>query len=140
MPSVALWSVEQPEVLLQIDIWTRYHISSGAEWGPLFPEGGVIHLGPSRTPYTVAMMHELRCLDVIREQISRPKADREEQPTRHCMNYLRQMVMCRGDLEIQMFQYPEHLNPVDPHSIRRCKDWRGVYESVWENQREYRAS
>ena len=53
------------------------------------------------------------------------------------MNYLRQSLMCRGGLQIDSYQYPHKTNPVHPHPIRRCKDWRAVYDKVWENQREH---
>ena len=137
---VAPWNVERKEVVLEVDSWTRYHLSSAAEWAPLFPEGGIIHLGSLGMSYTVSMMRQLRCLHVVREQLTRPVRERDVEPTRHCLNYLRQMVMCRGDLHFDPYQYAHPINAVHPHAVRRCKDWRAVYESVWENQREYRAS
>ncbi|KAI0700815.1 hypothetical protein C8T65DRAFT_580005 [Cerioporus squamosus] len=135
----AFWHVERKEVLLEMDSWTRYTLDSGAQWAPLFPEGGIVYLGPAHTPYTVSMMHQLRCLDVVRDQLTRPLRDRDAEPTRHCLNYLRQMVTCRGDLQIDPYQYAHKINAVHPHAIRRCKDWNAVYEQAWENQREYRA-
>ncbi|KAL7278216.1 hypothetical protein ACG7TL_008191 [Trametes sanguinea] len=132
-----LWSVDRKEVALEIDSWTRYRLDSAQEWAPLFPGGGVIHLGPERTPYTVSMMHQLRCLDVLRDQLNRPKSERSEQPTRHCLNYLRQSLYCRADLQLDPYQYPHKVNALHPHAIRRCKDWRAVYAKVEENQREY---
>ncbi|KAJ2986658.1 hypothetical protein NUW54_g9685 [Trametes sanguinea] len=45
----ALWSVDRKEVALEIDSWTRYRLDSAQEWAPLFPQGGVIHLGPDHT-------------------------------------------------------------------------------------------
>ena len=137
--STALWNVERKEVVLEMDSWTRYTLRSGAQWAALFPDGGVIHLGPSHKPYTVSMMHQLRCLDVLRDQFTRPVRDRDVEPTRHCLNYLRQMVTCRGDLQFDPYQYAHKINAVHPHAIRRCKDWRVVYERVWGNQREYHA-
>ncbi|KAI0325751.1 hypothetical protein GY45DRAFT_1329860 [Cubamyces sp. BRFM 1775] len=134
-----LWHVDRKEVLLEVDSWTRYKLDSAQQWAPLFPGGGVIHLGEDREPYTVSMMHQLRCLDVVREQLGRPKHARAEEPTRHCMNYLRQTLFCRGDLQLDPYQYPHKINAVHPHPIRRCKDWRAVYEKVAENQREYAA-
>ncbi|KAI0354408.1 hypothetical protein OH77DRAFT_1405001 [Trametes cingulata] len=134
-----LWTVERKEVLLEIDSWTRYHLDSAQQWAPLFPGGGVIHLGPQRTPHTVSMMHQLRCLDLVRDQLTRPKSERSEEPTRHCMNYLRQMLFCRGDLQLDSYQYAHQVNAVHPHAIRRCKDWRAVYTKVEENQREHDA-
>ncbi|KAI0370718.1 hypothetical protein BV20DRAFT_943592 [Pilatotrama ljubarskyi] len=134
-----LWEVDMKEVLLEHDSWTRYHLDSAQQWAPLFPGGGVIHIGLERTPYTVSLMHQLRCLDVVRDQLNRPKRERAEEPTRHCMNYLRQMLFCRGDLQLDSYQYAHQVNAVHPHAIRRCKDWRAVYEKVGENQREYEA-
>ena len=83
----------------------------------------------------MGMMHQLRCLDTIRAQLARPRAEREEQPTRHCLNYLRQVLMCRDEgLKLDPFQYAHKVMSLSKHPIRRCKDWRPVYEKVWENQ------
>ncbi|CDO69746.1 hypothetical protein BN946_scf184697.g18 [Trametes cinnabarina] len=133
----SLWNVDRKEVALEIDSWTRYKLDSAEEWSRLFPGGGVIHLGSERMPYTVSMMHQLRCLDVVRDQLNRPKSERSEQPTRHCLNYLRQSLYCRGDLQLDPYQYPHKVNALHPHAVRRCKDWRAVYEKVWENQAAY---
>lgn len=133
-----IWSVERKEVALQFDSWTRYKLDSAQQWAPLFPEGGIIHLGPERTPYTVSMMHQLRCLNVIRDQLSRPRSERDAEPTRHCLNYIRQMATCRGDLQFDPIQYPHKVNALDPHAVRRCRDWRAVYDAVWKNQQEHR--
>ncbi|OJT11911.1 hypothetical protein TRAPUB_11557 [Trametes pubescens] len=134
-----LWSMERGDVLLEHDSWTRYHLDAAQQWAPLFPEGGVVHLGPEKTPYTVSMMHQLRCLDVVRDQLNRPKSERSEQPARHCLNYIRQQLMCRGDLQLDPYQYPHKVRAVHPHAIRKCKDWRAVYAKVEENQMEYAA-
>ncbi|RPD54580.1 hypothetical protein L226DRAFT_493490 [Lentinus tigrinus ALCF2SS1-7] len=134
-PGLSLNTGDAEEVLLELDSWTRYTLFSPQQWQPLFPEGGIVHLGPQGQPFTVAMMHQLRCLDVVRDQLTRTKAERDEEPTRHCMNYLRQTVQCRGDLHMDGYQYPHKVNPVHPHPIRRCKDWRVVYDKVAEYQR-----
>ena len=133
-----IWNVDRKEVALEFDSWTRYKLDSAEQWTPLFPEGGIIHLGEPRIPYTVSMMHQLRCLDVVRDQLTRRKGERDIEPTRHCLNYLRQMVLCRGDLQFDPIQYPHQVNALHPHAIRRCKDWGAVYDAVRKNQREYR--
>ncbi|KAM5531426.1 hypothetical protein V8D89_014883 [Ganoderma adspersum] len=126
---------DRKEVLLLVDSWKHYSLDSAEQWAPLFPNGGVVHLGPDNTTYTVGMMHQLRCLDAIRAQLARPSAEREEQPTRHCLNYLRQVLMCRDEgLKLDPFQYAHKVMSLSKHPIRRCKDWRPVYEKVWENQ------
>lgn len=83
-------------------------------------------------------MHQLRCLDVVRDQLTRPKNQRDIEPTRHCMNYLRQMIVCRGDLQFDPMQYASQINALEAHAIRRCKDWGAVYGAVWKNQEEYK--
>ncbi|KAM5531448.1 hypothetical protein V8D89_014905 [Ganoderma adspersum] len=133
-----IWSVERKEVALQFDSWTRYKLDSRQQWAPLFPDGGIIQLGPERTTYTVSMMHQLRCLDVIRDQLSRPRSERDAEPTRHCLNYVRQMATCRGDLQFDPIQYPHKVNALHPHAVRRCRDWRAVYDEVWRNQQKHR--
>ncbi len=84
------------------------------------------------------MMHQLRCLDVVRDQLSRPRGERDAEPTRHCLNYIRQMATCRGDLQFDPIQYPHKVNALHPHAVRRCRDWRTVYDAVWKNQKEHR--
>ncbi|KAI0755645.1 hypothetical protein C8Q74DRAFT_317592 [Fomes fomentarius] len=132
------WDLDGKEVVLQGDRWTRYPLHDSAQqWAALFPEGGIVHLGTKHTPHTVSMMHQLRCLDVVRDQLTRPRAARDIEPTRHCMNYLRETLMCRGDLQIDPYQYAHKINAVHPHPIRRCKDWRVVYAKVAEYQRAH---
>ncbi|GJE92373.1 hypothetical protein PsYK624_085270 [Phanerochaete sordida] len=130
-----LGTVEKKEVLLLFDNWTRYKLNSSLEWAALYPGNGVVRLGPSQDPYTVSMMHQLRCLDQIRQDLTQPKYSREIGRTRHCMNYLRETLMCRGDTMLDAYQYTHKIKPVRVDVIRRCHDWREVYQNVAENQR-----
>ncbi|KAI0739367.1 hypothetical protein C8Q80DRAFT_1075562, partial [Daedaleopsis nitida] len=122
------------EVLLQLDNWTRYKLDSPEPWKALFPGGGVVHLGAERTPYTVSMLHQLRCVDAIREQLTRTRGGCDIEPTRHCLNYLRQTLMCRPDIYLDSYQYLHKVNPAEPFPTRKCKNWTLVYEIVKDNQ------
>ncbi|KAF4614206.1 hypothetical protein D9613_008020 [Agrocybe pediades] len=141
------WPILRKSVLLQFDNPRHFRLDTedgAAEWGALSPENGVIHLGPNRRPFTVAMMHQLKCMDVIRYEMVRergPESDyRGPSPLRrHCLNYLRQMITCHGDLELEAFQFATHKNPVDWRGVYECKDWEAVYNAVEINQKEYRA-
>lgn len=133
-PVAPLLVSEQSEVLLQIDRWTRYTLDSPEPWKELFPGGGVVHIGPERAPYTVSMLHQLRCLDVVREQLTRVRNTRDLEPTRHCLNYLRQTLMCRSDIHLDAYQYLHKVNALDSHPVRKCRNWTSVYEKVAENQ------
>ncbi|KAI0631448.1 hypothetical protein C8Q77DRAFT_1218934 [Trametes polyzona] len=141
-----VWDVERKPVAFQFDSGLHYGFNASAAWRALVPGTGHIYL-PSPTslsdnatepePFMVSMFHQLRCLDVLRAQLALPRAERTEQPARHCMNYIRQMVLCRGDTHLDPYQYPSNVRPVDANPIRRCRDWRAVYEAVDANQREY---
>ncbi|TFK18157.1 hypothetical protein FA15DRAFT_675514 [Coprinopsis marcescibilis] len=113
----------------------------GAEWAAIVPGGdGIVYLGPEKHPYTISLFHQLRCLDIIRQETIKDRQP-DEGPSdlgRHCLNYIRQMVTCRGDLEIESFQFASHKNPIDQRGVYECKDWEAVYHEVEKNQAEYR--
>ncbi|EJF62014.1 hypothetical protein BD309DRAFT_972172 [Dichomitus squalens] len=132
-----VWNVEREHVAFAFDSGLRYDLNASQAWAALVPGDGIVHLGAQHEPFMVSMFHQLRCLDVMRDQLTKTRAQREEQPARHCMNYIRQMILCRGDTNLDPYQYPSNIHPVEPHPVRRCLDWRAVYEAVEENQREY---
>jgi hypothetical protein len=93
----------------------------GAEWQALSPGDGLFKLGD--TVYTTSMFHQLRCLDVLRKEFARPFPQNRglsSQITRHCFNYLRQMILCRSDL---------HLRSSRP-DVYICRDWEKVYSHL----------
>ncbi|RDX57167.1 hypothetical protein OH76DRAFT_1394946 [Lentinus brumalis] len=116
-----------------------------AEWNATLPSGGaVIHLGPDGRPFTVSMFHQMRCLDIIRDVVvsyyldSSPNA-RPGKPklVHHCMNYLRQTVMCRGDLHIETVRAPSGPTVTVSAVTHSCKDWTAVYDAAEENYRGF---
>ena len=72
-----------------------------AEWASLVPpDGGVIKIpGHENQPLTISLFHQLRCLDVLRGAVVSSLQNRTaaDPKTIHCLNYLRQMVLCRAD-------------------------------------------
>ncbi|KAF9228297.1 hypothetical protein BS17DRAFT_799668 [Gyrodon lividus] len=133
----SLWNVERKQILLPFDKGLRYGLHDSEQWFALFPGDGLVYLGEDHQPAMVSMIHQLRCINVLREQLSLPKALREEQPARHCMNYLRQMTLCRGDIYLDPFQYASRIKAVDPVPVRRCLDWEAVYKAVEANQKDH---
>ncbi|KIP09674.1 hypothetical protein PHLGIDRAFT_126117 [Phlebiopsis gigantea 11061_1 CR5-6] len=128
------WSTDKGEVYLQFDTWARYRLHSADEWAALYPGNGLVHLGRDQEPHTVAMLHQLRCIDFVRDQITRPAAARDGGQTRHCMNYLREMLMCHADDTLDAYQYVHKTRALDAQPVRRCRDWRAVYERVERSQ------
>ncbi|KAA1476442.1 hypothetical protein DENSPDRAFT_511850 [Dentipellis sp. KUC8613] len=111
--------------------------SADAEWASLYPGGGVVYLGDHYQPYTVSMLHQLRCLDIVRKGIVERINDKQTTlvpPTglqRHCINYLRQMVLCRADTHLEdIVGKPETIIL----SHHRCMDWESIYLAAQENR------
>ncbi|OBZ74771.1 hypothetical protein A0H81_05748 [Grifola frondosa] len=119
----------------------QYDTDEGTqEFAKLLPSGGHVVYIDSNTPsshpqvYTVTLFHQLKCLDTIRQQY----ATRSRNPsplTRHCMNYLRQSILCHPNLRLE----PAH-NTMGS-SIRNydtvCRDWTKLYDEAERNQEAY---
>ena len=105
-----------------------------AEWSAIVPGSGLVYLGPQRAPFTISMLHQLKCLNVIRSILPhRNDSDVQGTLVQHCLNYLRQMIMCRADTHLESVQDPM-TSKVDEFSVYRCRDWCAVYDAVAANQ------
>ncbi|KAJ7573112.1 hypothetical protein C8J56DRAFT_805275, partial [Mycena floridula] len=106
-----------------------------------FPGDGLVYF--DNKPFTLAMFHELRCLNIIRKADVALVASETNETIEatdlgyHCMNYMRQMVLCRGDLQLD--QVWGKLNPNVYPERHQCQDWTAVYLEVSKNQRSYGA-
>ena len=113
-------TAEDPKSLLGILGWeprpVKLHIENSvhyqlrtplgaAEFAKLLPSNGhLVHLRnleknlDEEYPHTIAMFHQLRCLDIIRRDYVSgiPEPLRE-----HCINYLRQSILCLADVRLE---------------------------------------
>jgi hypothetical protein len=119
-----------------------------AEWRARLPAGdGLLRLGPSGRVFTLGLFHELRCLDTIRFALDdifshpeRATPDEDSQPplVKHCMDYLRQMVLCHADLtllNIKSVLGQAHSQTSD--ITHTCKDFSAVFAAAEENYNMY---
>ena len=107
------------------------HYEMGSEaWKHLLPSGGhVIHLenfDGTVAVHTVALFHQLRCLEVIHDAYIDEGSHRTSQLAQHCMNYLRQTVLCHMDMrnEVQASSFTN--NGFDT----MCYDWEPIYKQA----------
>lgn len=70
-------------------------IDNDSEWDALAPGDGMIYLGEDHEPHSITMFHSLRCLNVLRRDLSSKPSPTASELSRHCMNYLRQIVRSR---------------------------------------------
>ncbi|KAF9467897.1 hypothetical protein BDZ94DRAFT_914742 [Collybia nuda] len=117
-----------------------------AEWNSTLPKsGGMLYLGPDRRPFSISMFHQLRCLDIIRaEVVQQAKLKESGQKNRsasilavHCMNYMRQMVMCRANTRLESVRRSAGPHVTVPYVTHTCRDWSSVYEAAEKNWEEY---
>ncbi|KZV89602.1 hypothetical protein EXIGLDRAFT_140466 [Exidia glandulosa HHB12029] len=132
------------QVLLGMENTVHYQIDSpeaDAEWELLAPQRGIVHVDGQ--PYLLGVFHQMRCLDVVRRSIR----DAHRTPStpvnvstpagaqaRHCLQYLRQMILCRANsrLEVAVGIYEEHNVHFDVDYV--CKDWSAVYAAAADNR------
>jgi hypothetical protein len=110
--------------------------TAAAQWASLIPKnGGIVRVGPDRTPYMLSMFHQLKCLDILRRMYAEEHGGSLDAIGRHCLNYLRQTLLCRADLRLESVQDPDGPHAVDMWGDMTCTDWRQVYAHVEENER-----
>ncbi|KAF7965223.1 hypothetical protein HWV62_45053 [Athelia sp. TMB] len=147
------WPISQGRVGLQPEDTKRYTLDTprGAqEWRALVPcsSDGTISLGANGRRFTVAMFHQLKCLDIIREALVTPSlrpesaagsdANASDSPshwdlTNSCLNYLRQISLCHGNTAIESVRSDEPPKITDLHrSTYECQDWTALYAHFME--------
>lgn len=132
--------VTSTRVLMSLDDPKHFHMSSPsgqAEWSAIVPQSGVVHLGPRHEPYTISMMHQLRCLDVLRDAIATKNGTSQASNlAAHCLNYMKQMVLCRQGLYLEPLPSITIPSPVGLYGLYECKNWGMVYREMGRNQQE----
>lgn len=101
------------------------------EWNALTPNNGIIYLGLEKRPFSISMFHQIRCLDIIRKSIRDRAFKGPSKLDSHCLNYLRQMILCSSAAEVDLFSGLNGQTPI--YSMRTCNNWSAVYGEVQVN-------
>lgn len=89
---------------------------------------------PVARPYTVTLFHQMKCLDLLREQYI-SESPRLLKYTAHCLNYLRQTILCRPNLRIES---AKNINGTASRTYdAACNDWTAVYQEAERNQEAF---
>ena len=111
--------------------------AADAEWAALIPSGGgIVHMGtgPNMQPFMLSMFHQLHCLRLIRSGLAGDYRAPTQGHFGHCLNYLRQMILCKPDLTLEPGDVLERDFSVERQgSVHVCEDWRQVYDMMQEN-------
>jgi len=114
--------------------------SADAEWSALVPDDGLLYLGHDSQPYTMSMFHQLQCLDIIRKSILNTVGgdaavgiSSKDGLVNHCINYMRQMALCRADDALED-GVAEPIPNVFVNRMYTCRDWRKAYDAFDSNR------
>jgi hypothetical protein len=87
------------------------------------------------------VFHQLHCLNVLRQQIYRDsypdwhskRAQLEHAD--HCVEYLRKVIMCNGDISMQTFTWkPDYRRPWPNFSVEHeCRNWDSLMDWAKEH-------
>ncbi|KAI0316436.1 hypothetical protein OF83DRAFT_247007 [Amylostereum chailletii] len=122
-----------PAVRMLIENSVHYHIdrTSDKEWDALLPGGGILHDGDGG-PFSIAMFHQLRCLNIIRHDFIRIRdgvngTEQYSSLSRHCLNYLRQIALCHSDMHLEAVA---ESSDVPDAQVYVCRDAGAIYNGV----------
>ena len=126
------------------------------DWESMTPagSGGFVRLGPQKRLFGVAMYHQLHCLRTLQQATSHSngsgsgsydapeKLDNIGGEVRHCLNYLRQMLLCAANVRLEPMTQDRELGGLKTDGIgleHRCKDWTVVRREVEANVERWRS-
>lgn len=145
-PETLIGPADHPyDSLLTIEDSVHYAANASTEWNTLFPEGsgGFVRLGPAFRLFGVSMFHQLHCLDKMRRAvIEEPPTEWEKWHTQHCLNYVRQMLLCASSTRLEPATFvDEHGRAglkVDGLGMEHtCRDWSSLRHAVEENYEQW---
>ncbi len=145
-PSLVPLSKHPRDAALVIEDTVHYHPNASAEWHSLFPAGtgGFVKLGPQNRLFGVSMFHQLHCLDKMRRAVvSVPSSEWESWHTQHCLNYVRQMLLCAANMRLEPVimekgKGKEGLKVDGLGLEHRCRDWSVLRRAVEKNYERWR--
>jgi len=119
----------------------HHHFGSPA-WDNMLPPHEDAHLVHVKgvdgilTTQTVALFHQLRCIEILHKAYVEEGSHRTSELVQHCLNYVRQSVMCQLD----MTNEPQADTQTSNGRESLCRDWESVYREAERNQEAFRRS
>ncbi|KAM3064735.1 hypothetical protein ACMFMF_011780 [Clarireedia jacksonii] len=139
---------------------------TNAHWQALMPEPAILwvehpdhwKLGPGVGPdddkdantnfYMVSVIHQFHCVKMIRKAywilrdgLWEGQDDVESEHVEHCFEYLRQAVLCSGDLTIEPSNPIPGITPISGWNVtHQCLDYASLREYISEQDSWYHSS
>ncbi|TCD62361.1 hypothetical protein EIP91_006970 [Steccherinum ochraceum] len=121
-------------------IHSSVHYNFGAVgWDHLLPAHEDAHLVRTQdadgtlSTKTVALFHQLSCVDILHQAYVEEGSHQTSELVQHCLNYIRQAVMCQLDMSNEPQGDAQTSNGRDS----LCHDWESVYREAERNWDAY---
>jgi hypothetical protein len=124
------------------EIQVNFGLLDELVWEDLLPhEFAQVYLGQAELPYVPSMFHSLHCVRMFRKALQDKAVSmlgkRDTMHITHCVNYVRQMLLCQADATLESVQ-----NAGDRHGtpgLRVCRDWKTVERETDKEYRQWRS-
>ncbi|KAL1670466.1 hypothetical protein GGF50DRAFT_122496 [Schizophyllum commune] len=115
------------------------------QWETMLPPGGgMLYFGTDKQPFSISVFHQLRCLDILRAELvvqfqhaDEPPPEKQSPLVNHCMNYIRQTVLCRADLTMESIRGLNYSTSTVSDVTHVCQDHTAVFRAAEEIWKEY---
>lgn len=130
-PNAPLLDIQN--VLIHVEDSVHYRlqeVEAKDEWNALGVIGfGSVTYGPSHRPFYLPMFHQLHCLMSLRKNIvDGGSYERHKGHARHCLNYLREWILCQSDLTLETGDFMKRNFTWEKLGATHvCKDWNDIY-------------
>ncbi|KAJ7457332.1 hypothetical protein FB451DRAFT_1274591 [Mycena latifolia] len=138
-----LWPVSSSDSVLLTAEETRWYPLHGPFaqelWATSSSKGfGYVRLGPAHRAFAVAIFHQLHCVRLMRGALDGRYDDVARGHMHHCLNYIRQMILCSPDLTLEPPDVLDRDFEVQRAGATHvCNDWSVMYADAAKNWEEW---
>ncbi|KAM5537647.1 hypothetical protein V8D89_008725 [Ganoderma adspersum] len=153
-PTLLPPSTHLRNVTLITEETVHYWLHTPQDWESMTPagSGGFVRLGPQKRLFGMAMYHQLHCLHTLQQATAHSNGlgsesdgpellDNTGGEVRHCLNFLRQMLLCAVNVRLEPLTEDWTLGSLKTDGIgleHRCRDWTVVRHEVEANIEQWR--
>lgn len=130
-PSYLVNPTDLPAVALDVEDSVHYDLGTPDafdDWDAPIGFHDWYELGPRMHAYTPTMAHDLHCLTTFHDALYSRNPEATPGHVQHCLNYLRQMILCDPDLTLEdadALEVDHYLRPGGTAHV--CRDWTAVW-------------
>ncbi|KAJ7744017.1 hypothetical protein DFH07DRAFT_978688 [Mycena maculata] len=140
-----LWQIESSQVAMVVEETRSYPIEGDPDareiWATTNSKGfGYVRLGSEDRAFAVAMFHQLHCVRLLRAALAGRYDTTSRGHVHHCLNYIRQMILCSPNLTLEPPDVLSRDFEVDRIGATHvCSDWTAMYSAAEQNWDSWRA-